>query len=403
MQRRELLGWGTGVLATAATPSWAQAGEIRIGVLTPLTGGGANYGSGMQRMYQLVADEINQAGGIGGRKIRLFTEDDQTNPDAGVRGARKLVDVHKVHAIVGTWSSAVTLAVAPIVVSSKTLLLTVSSSQDITTLKDDDLVFRTSTSEAVRSKVFATAALRQGHKRAALMLLNNPYGIGLGDAFAQDYQKMGGTVTARVVYNPNQVSYRTEIEQVFASKPDMILFGGYTPDGIQIFKEAFQLGKSAVWVSSGFAFSPQFIATLGAEATNGSLIIDAVPKTGGTAFKHAEELYRKAANKAPDLFVAMAYDHMMLAAMSILASKVTPSGETMKAALRNVSNPPGRAVGTWAEAAPLIAQGAKVNYEGASGSCDMDANGDTLTEYGIYQNQGGVTKLLFTMAPDSFK
>jgi branched-chain amino acid transport system substrate-binding protein len=88
--------------------AWAQSGEpLRVGVLTPLTGGGAVSGTAMSKVYAALADEINKstaagAAGIAGKPIQLFVEDAQTNPDAGVRGARKLVDVNKVHAIIGT-------------------------------------------------------------------------------------------------------------------------------------------------------------------------------------------------------------------------------------------------------------------------------------------------------------
>ncbi len=57
---------------------------------------------------------MNAAGGVLGRRIELLGEDDQTNPEAGVRAARKLIDVDKVSAIIGTWASAVTTAVAPL-------------------------------------------------------------------------------------------------------------------------------------------------------------------------------------------------------------------------------------------------------------------------------------------------
>ena len=98
LDRRQFLATGLAGGAAALVGRAARTPQpeaLRIGVLTPLTGGGAVYGTTMSRMYTLVADEINKAGGIGGKPIQLFTEDDQTNPDAGVRGARKLVDVNR--------------------------------------------------------------------------------------------------------------------------------------------------------------------------------------------------------------------------------------------------------------------------------------------------------------------
>jgi branched-chain amino acid transport system substrate-binding protein len=375
--------------------AWAQPGEpFRVGVLTPLTGGGAVYGTAMSKMYGLLAEEINKstaagAAGINGKPIQLFVEDDQTNPDAGVRGARKLVDVNKVHAIVGTWSSAVTLAVAPICVQAKIPLFCVSSSPAITTFKDDDFLYRTSTSQAFWSGVFFLAGRKLNARSAGIMILNNPYGLGLGDTFAERFTKAGGKVTGRVVYNPSQPSYRSEIQQALGGKPDVILFAGYTPDGIQIFKEWFQLGLGGTWMGPGFAFNPQFIQAIGAQAAEGTVVVEAAPRTDSSAWKDAQKLYRGATGQDADIFVSMAYDHLLILAMAVLAAKGDTAGEAIKAQIRKVSNPPGKIVGTWAEAAPPIKAGEKVNYEGASGACDFDEAGDVFTDFGLYRVKGG--------------
>ncbi|HEY9460322.1 MAG TPA: ABC transporter substrate-binding protein, partial [Paralcaligenes sp.] len=92
------------------------ADEMPIGVVTPLTGGGAQFGPDMAKAMQLAADEVNKVGPPMGRKFRLYVEDGETNPDAGVRAAQKLIGVNRVKAILGTWSSAVTLAVAPLTI-----------------------------------------------------------------------------------------------------------------------------------------------------------------------------------------------------------------------------------------------------------------------------------------------
>jgi branched-chain amino acid transport system substrate-binding protein len=381
---------GLGGLAglARARPTVAQE-AVRFGVLTPLTGGGAPYGTAMAKMYQLLAEEVNRAGGIAGRQIQLVVEDSQTNPDAGVRGARKLVDVNRVHVIMGTWSSAVTLAVAPIAIQARVPLISVSSSPLITTYKDDDLMFRAATSQAFWSGVFVVAAQKQGFKSAGIMILNNPYGIGLGDTFAERFTKLGGRVTGKVVYNPNQASYRSEIQQALAGKPDVILFAGYTPDGIQIFKEWFQLGLGGVWMGPGFAFSPQFISAVGPQAAEGTIVVEAVPRAGGSAYRHADELYRKATGQEADIFVAYAYDHFMVMSLAILAAKGETAGDAIKTHIRRVTNPPGRVVGTWAEAAPAVQAGEKVNYEGAASSCDFDEAGDVYTDFGIFRVKAG--------------
>ncbi len=134
----------SGVAAVAA-PSVlrAQADPIRIATLTPLTGAGGPYGPAMAKVAAAVVEEVNAAGGVLGRKVQLVSEDDQTSPDAGVRAARKLIDVDKVSAIMGTWASAVTTAVAPLCWESKTFLCTVSGADLITLLPHQGYLVRT--------------------------------------------------------------------------------------------------------------------------------------------------------------------------------------------------------------------------------------------------------------------
>ena len=405
--RRRFLGTtvaGGAAVTLGGMPRLAHAQDsVRIGVLTPLTGGGAVYGTTMSRMYTLLAEDINKAGGVSGRQIQLFTEDAQTNPDAGVRGARKLVDVNKVQAIMGTWSSAVTLAVAPIAIAAGIPQFCVSSSPAITTYKDNDLLYRTAYSQANMARVYALTAQRLGFKSAGLLILNNPYGIGLGDSFPDAFAKVGGKVTGKVVYNPNQSSYRSEIQQALGAKPDVVLFGGYTPDGIQIFKEWFQLGLGGAWMGPGFAFDQKFIAGIGAQAAEGTIVVEGAPNAASSAYKHADKLFRAAHGQEADFFASMAYDHLMGVALAIQAAKGDSSGEAIKANLRKVTNPPGKIVGTWAEAAPLVKSGEKVNYEGASSALNYDEHGDVETDFGIYRIKGGKWALQQTIKGSDVK
>ncbi|MCS6757685.1 MAG: ABC transporter substrate-binding protein, partial [Candidatus Devosia euplotis] len=95
INRRHFLDGSIALAGLAMMPTLAQAqgGPIKIGTLTPLTGAGGPYGPVMVEAIKAVVDEINAAGGVLGRQIELISEDDQTNLEAGVRAARKLIDV----------------------------------------------------------------------------------------------------------------------------------------------------------------------------------------------------------------------------------------------------------------------------------------------------------------------
>jgi branched-chain amino acid transport system substrate-binding protein len=122
-----------------------------------------------------VVDEVNAAGGVLGRPVQLISEDDQTNPEAGVRAARKLIDVDKVSAIVGTWSSAVTTAVAPLCWESKTFLATVSGADSITQLPHGGFLIRTQPNTTLQGRKFGEFAVELGAKRVFFMTSQTPF------------------------------------------------------------------------------------------------------------------------------------------------------------------------------------------------------------------------------------
>src|SRR5262249_25678085 len=102
--RRALLKGAVAASVAAGLPirAGAQGGPVKLGILTPLTGAGGQDGPRMLKAMRAVVDEVNKAGGVLGRSIETVVEDDQTNPEAAVRAARKLIEVDKVPVIMGT-------------------------------------------------------------------------------------------------------------------------------------------------------------------------------------------------------------------------------------------------------------------------------------------------------------
>src|SRR5207249_2951012 len=219
LSRRAFLELGAVSLAVAGVPAVArgQGGVIRLGTLTPLTGNGGNYGPSMLKAMQWVAGEINAAGGVRGRKIQLVSEDDQTNPEAGVRAARKLIDLDKVAAIMGTWASAVTTAVAPLCWESKTFLTTVSGADSITLLPHQGYLIRTQPNGHLQATKLGEFLLTLKVKRVYVMSAQTPYALPVQKRVAEVLAAGGSEVVGGLVYDRDKATYRSEIDQ--ALKP----------------------------------------------------------------------------------------------------------------------------------------------------------------------------------------
>src|SRR5580658_2600944 len=192
------------ILATAAAsltlPAVAQTGTLRLGVLTPLTGAGSFDGPRMLKAMQAVATDINAAGGLLGRPIELVVEDDETNPEAAVRAARKLIDVDKVPVIMGTWASAVTTAVAPVCWESKTFLTTVSGADSITLLPHQGYLIRTQPNTQLQGTKHCEFIASLGKKRVFMMSIQAPFAAPMRAKSEEVLARNGSQLVGGLVY-----------------------------------------------------------------------------------------------------------------------------------------------------------------------------------------------------------
>ena len=196
-------------------PTTASPGPLKIGILFDFTGDLAEYGGNMLNGATLAMNEINAAGGVLGQDIVFKQGDSQTSPTVAVDAARQLVESDKVSAIVGSLSSGVTLAVASAVtIPDKVVLVSpASTGPALTTLEDNDFVFRTTLSDAAQGPVLAELAQQLGYKTVATLYVNNAYGQGLSEEFTKAFEAAGGKVTAQVPHEQEQASYLAELQK----------------------------------------------------------------------------------------------------------------------------------------------------------------------------------------------
>ena len=401
--RREVLKTGAAaaaaLIANRPVPAPAQSKEpIPIGTLCPLTGAGGAYGPDMQKAIVSVAERINKGGGIHGRPIQLFHEDSQTNPEAAVRAARKLIDVNKVVALMSTFASAVTLAVKPLAVESKVFYISVSGADAVTEGNHGGYIARTQPNTKLQGQVYAKWVVsRKEWKRVALMTLQTPFAVPFGDNFTATVKSAGLTVTDSLIYEDKKASYRSEITRVLATNPELIMLLGYTPDSVVMAKELFRAGYKGAVLGPAFAINAKFVEGAGAEVAEGVWAIDPAPSFDSPAYKQFATAVPQA-DKNP--YAPQSWDHMTLVGLALAAHRGDVSGTAIKDTLRTISNPPGTAVTSYEDGARLLAEGKKINYEGASGSCDFDAIGDILSRpFGAYQVRKGKIEQVATINP----
>jgi branched-chain amino acid transport system substrate-binding protein len=353
---------GTGVWWWTTRPP--PSDMLRIGCITALTGDGAAYGIAEQRGLAVAAEEINQAGGIDGKHIRVLCEDDQLNPSAGLDAMRKLIDADKVPVIIGAGGSSVTLALAPIAERTKVVLFSPSSTADA--IRDaGDYVFRNVPSNNTQGD--SAAAFARKHLKAnnaAIFQMNNDYGLSLGSSFKAAFEAGGGQIVSVAPYDAGTADFRGELAKIRDLAPDVVFFPGYVEDSGLILKQARELGIKSTFIGGDGAYSPTLIKIAGpaAEGSYYTVMVMAV----GSADQKIERFiaaYKAKYGAAPQLSSAYAYDALLTIAEAIRRGGY--SGEGIRNALYQIS------------------------FDGITGTTRFDRFGDVDKPWGVYEVKNG--------------
>ncbi len=393
--RRRLIGGtcaGAALLAMPIAPRAQTPGTYRIGALNPITGSGSTFGTGMLKAIQAAADAVNAAGGAAGQQLEIIAEDSQTSPQAGVLAAKKLLEVNKVQAILGTWSSGVSLAVIPMTNAGNVILMHASGAPALSVppANAKGLGFRYQATNDRFGRAFAEVCVREGFKRPATMAFNNASGIGNAEGFRKAWEEKGGKVVASVVYEPNQISYQSELQQVLDANPDVIVTGSYLADTTILMREWYQSGVPLKWILPGWAGNTDLVKAVGPAVVEGVISVDSVSNVGAPSFKLFDEAYRKASGQpgASNVYAAMTWDMVTVLALSIESAGRTDTA-VVKDKIRVIASPPGEEVYSFADGKAAMKLGKKINYQGASSVLDFDEYGDVTPDFGVSFMEGG--------------
>jgi branched-chain amino acid transport system substrate-binding protein len=376
MKRRTVLAGMSAGLAAGLLPRLALAqgsGPIKLGSLTPLTGAGANYGGRMRDAIAAVVGAANAAGGVHGRELVLVSEDDQTSPEAGVRAARKLIDVDGVAAIMGVWASSVTTAVAPLCWESRTMLFCTSGADSITRLPHQGYVVRTEPGTVLLMGQVGRFMVEEGAKKLGWIGVQTPFAQDLANVLTA-VGKQSGIETTTLIYEADKTSYRTEVDQMLATNPDFIFLGGYSPDTIVVLRDLFRAGYAGRAIAPNYTVDETVLAALPPEVTDGVFTEGAVTPETSPGLIAAKELLGV---DTIDSYTVQAYDHANLAILA-LAAAATPNGEGIRDNVR-VVGAGGEKVSTVADGLKAIAEGKDIDFDGASGLLEFDEIGDITT------------------------
>jgi len=388
---------------SAASPSGGSAAspaarpkatdQLTIGTLLPETGDLAFLGPPEIAGTSLAINDINAAGGVLGKPVKLIKGD---SGDTSTNIASQTVDRELgqgAGAIIGAASSGVTLTVIDKVVQSGTILFSpANTSQKLTNYPKKGLYFRTAPPDNLQGQLDGDVITGDGHQKIAIVARQDPYGTGLADSAQKSIEAAGGQVVKKVVYDPNAQSYDNEVDQLVQAKPDAILYITFD-EGAKILTRAIEKG-----------IGPDKVPAYFVDGNVGNSLGDKIKKPGalggskGTqpGTKKGSDFIAKLKAVDPKLkdfnYSDSSYDAVIITALAAEAAKTADPVAVAKQ-IDDVTRG-GEVCKTFAACLPLAKAGKDLHYEGILGDISFNDHGEPAKgSYEILQYGKGTNKI----------
>lgn len=370
--------------AAASEAAPAATAACKIGTMLPQTGNLAFLGPPEFAGVDLAVQQINASGGVLGNPLENLTGD---SGDTSTDIASQTADSHiaaGVSAIIGAASSGVSLTVIDKITGAGVIHFSpANTSPTLSDYADNGLYFRTAPSDLFQGAVLGSLMLDAGVEKAGILALDDAYGTGLADALDANFTAGGGTVSEKIIYNPQAAEFSAEVGKLKASKPGAIAVIGFE-ESVKIIQELIKQGigpdKVPLYLVDGNLSQQAF-----AELPKGIMVGTKGTLPGAAA---TEELQGELLSVNPELtdfsYAAEAYDAVNLIALGMVVAQ-SCDGAAIAAALQSVSKD-GEPCNDFASCKALLDAGTDINYEGVSGPVDFADTGDpSIATMGVYE------------------
>jgi branched-chain amino acid transport system substrate-binding protein len=309
----------------------AYGQDIPIGFFAPITGPAAADGASAKHAVELGLKEVNDGGGINGRKVNLIIYDDRLNPQEAVAIANKLIEKDKVVGVASGSYSGPTRVTAPIFQKAgMPMVAGYAVHPDVTwdpkEKKPNDFCFRNGFLGEIEGAAAAEFAVKNlKAKKIALIFMDNDFGRAISSGFAERAEKLGAAVLTKQMYKfPGEKDFRPFLTRIKEGNPDVIFAAGYYNEAASIVRQSKELGiKSQILGEEGFD-SPKFLEIAGAAAEGVIIATNLDRDDPRPLVQNFLKNYRKAYNEDADMVGASSYDAFMILVNAIRKAGTDP-------------------------------------------------------------------------------
>jgi branched-chain amino acid transport system substrate-binding protein len=368
----------TVVLAAGGCRTKSEQGEILIGHFASMTGPEATFGQSTDKAIRIAIDEINEKGGVNGRKVRLITYDDKGETREAGSAVTRLVTNDGVVAVLGEVASGLSLVGGPICQDNGIPMVSPSSTNPKVT-EIGDMIFRVCFIDPFQGWVAAKFATENLKAKKAAILYDQvaPYAVGLQDAFDQAFTKLGGQIVAKETYQKGDPDFSAQLTKIRAAQPDVVFIPGYYTDVGNIALQARKLGVSMPLLG-GDGWDSEELGKIAGKSINGCYYSNHyAPEDPNPRVQDFIRKYKEKHKAVPDGLAALGYD-----AARILCEAIGRAGST--------------------EGAKIAAELAKTkDYDGVTGKISIDKNRNAVKPAVMLEMLDGQPKYVTTIAPEA--
>jgi branched-chain amino acid transport system substrate-binding protein len=319
------------VFSILSLTALAYGQDIPVGFFAPITGPAAADGASAKNAVELGLKEVNDAGGISGKKINLIIYDDRMNPQEAVAIANKLIEKDKVIGVVSGSYSAPTRVTAPIFQKAGIPMVAgYAVHPDVTwdprEKKPNDFCFRNGFLGEIEGAAAAEFAVKNlKAKKVSLIFMDNDFGRAISSGFADRAEKLGAKVLTKQMYKfPGEKDFRPYLTRIKEGNPDLIFAAGYYNEAASIVRQAKELGvTSKIMGEEGFD-SPKFLEIAGPAAEGVVIATNLDRDDPRPLVQNFLKNYRKAYNEDADMVGASSYDAFMILVNAIKKAGTDP-------------------------------------------------------------------------------
>ncbi|GGG28777.1 ethanolamine utilization protein EutJ [Lysinibacillus alkalisoli] len=309
-------GTGDGKESNSSSGGKSDSDTIKIGANLELSGPVASYGSSIGQGAELAVKEINDAGGIDGKKIELIKVDNKSENAESASQAMKLITQDKVVAMLSPATSGNTIATVQIANENKIPIVGAAATAPNITVNEDgsinEYAFRTCFIDPFQGTVAANFAVDELDAKNVAIFADNAsdYAKGLAAAFKETIEEKGGKVVGEEAYVAKDTDFKTTLTRIKASNPDFVFIPGYYEEVGLIIKQARELGIDVPLMGADGWDSPKLVELAGAKALDNTYITNHYsaedPEEKIQSFVAAFK--KEFSDKSPDAFNALGYD-----------------------------------------------------------------------------------------------